>query len=417
MKAAQQPLPENVVPLPQRKRSAPIVSGRFKVIAFTNNSGTESWRVSGYKRDGERVRENFANEPAARCRHIELETEYLRGHAETTIRATKLTAEQVQLAEVAFIKLGDDWQHILDAVTHWQQHGKQMAVKESPRLDDAVTKYLEWLDLKDCANRKGRVLSDATKRKYKFRIGTIFKNGAPNKRVADFTPDDIDDLLGKLSTKPSDKDTQKRAMSQFFSWCIERPRRWAMVNPCREVKVALPQGDSEPEILTIDECAALLRSAAQYKDGLLAPYIAVCLFAGLRPDSEAKRLDWKNVNLKDKEIRIKSPKTGRTRTITIHQTLGQWLKQFKEKAFRPPNWRKEFDEVRRAACLKAWPHDVMRHSAISYFWRDCESYGATANYFDNSEAVIKKHYQGRVSTADMKRFYALTPDAVKKGTK
>ena len=71
--------------------------------------------MSGIKRDdgtpleARRIRENFPDEDAARCRQIELETEYLQGHAKTEIQATKLTPDQLRLAESACIQLGDDW--------------------------------------------------------------------------------------------------------------------------------------------------------------------------------------------------------------------------------------------------------------------------------------------------------------------
>src|SRR6185295_5895978 len=127
-------VPDNIIPLPEtkrRNRAQPARKQRFKIVPFTNRNGSQSWRVAGSKRDGERVRENFAEEAAARARQIELETEYLRGHAETNIRATKLSAEQVQLAEVAFIKLGDDWMRILDVVDHWKRTGQRNASVES----------------------------------------------------------------------------------------------------------------------------------------------------------------------------------------------------------------------------------------------------------------------------------------------
>jgi hypothetical protein len=56
----------------------------------------------------------------------------------------------------------------------------------------------------------------------------------------------------------------------------------------------------------------------------------------------------------------------------------------------------------------------MRHTAISHYFRKTGSYGLTAEQFGNSEAIIKRHYQGRVSSEDTRKFYALLP---KKGVK
>ena len=56
--------------------------------------------------------------------------------------------------------------------------------------------------------------------------------------------------------------------------------------------------------LPVDECERLLRAAEAFESGKLVPYVALCLFGGLRP-FEAARLTWEQVNLVDKEIRLK----------------------------------------------------------------------------------------------------------------
>ena len=67
--------------------------------------------------------------------------------------------------------------------------------------------------------------------------------------------------------------------------------------------------------------------------------------------------------------------------------------------------------------LKRWVPDVLRHTAISHYFRKTGSYGRTAEQFGNSESIIKKHYQGRVSSADTKKFYALRPLGQRKGVR
>lgn len=397
---------ENIVHLKVvKRRKAPRVAlnERFKLQPFDNRGGTVSWRVSGSQRDGTRIRENFADRQAARCRRIELESEFHAGQTETAMRATRLTHEQVQLAEVAIIKLGDDWLRLLDAVDHWKHSGKSKANAESPRLDAAVDQYLAWLSASP--------LRDATKRHWRIRM-TLFKNTTRNLRVADVTPETIDAFLASRKVSASGKDTDRRAVSRFFSWCIERPRRWAVANPCREVRVDMGEA-KPPEVLSVKDCEKLLAAAEAYKGGLLVPYVAVCLFAGLRP-FEAARIPRSQVNLADGEIWLEATqtKTGRKtktgRMVTIHPTLKAWLTRYRGETF-PANWRKEFAAVRKAAGLTAWPADVLRHTAISHFFRLTGSYGQTAEQFGNSEAIIKAHYQARVRGEDTKKFYALLP--------
>jgi integrase len=405
-----EPALENVIALPIAAKSKPNRHRqRFAIQDFTNATGSTSYRVTGYKRDGARVRENFADIKAAQCRQVELETEYLARETDTTIRATKLTDAQIKLSEMAFLRLDADHELML-AVDHWLKNGRQNAVAESPRLDDAFTQFSAWLEKSE--------LRKLSQRNLRGRVN-VFVNSVPNMRVADVTPETIDTYLSKRAVSPASKDNDRRAASRFFAWCIERPRRWASMNPCREVKVQ--QGDDAPPgVLTVKECEAMLRKAESFEKGRLAPYVAACLFAGIRP-FEAQRLSWQAVNLADGEIRLEAhqTKTGMARVLTICPTLRAWLEAHKDKPFFPSNWRRDFDVVKKAAGygtpdadhpnLKPYPVDVLRHTAVSHYFRLTGSYGQTAEQFGNSEAIIKRHYQGRVTSEDTKQFYALRP--------
>jgi len=410
---------ENIIPLavqPKAARPSPLRQ-RFKIQPFANpRTGSQSWRVMGMKRDGSRVRENFTDQQAAECRQVELTTEWLARHTDTTVRATKLTDTQLKLAETAFIRLDAD-QDLILAVEHWLKHGRQHAVAESPRLDDAFELYGKWL----ATESKLRELSRANLR----RRVNVFVNSVPNMRVSDITPETIEGFLAKRTVSGATKDNDRRAISGFISWCMDRKRRWIAVNPCSAVRVE--QGEkAPPAILTLDQCKMILKRAETFKAGRLAPFVAVCLFGGLRP-FETKRLTWQAVNLADGEIRLEGnqTKTGKPRVVAICDTLRTWLKAHEGKPFFPSNWRRDFDAVKQAIGygtgtdqnpeLKPWIDDIMRHTAISHYFRKTGSYGQTAEQFGNSEAIIKQHYQSRVSSEDTEKFYAIKP--AKKGAK
>jgi integrase len=437
----------NIISLNVRPRARhaqpPALRQRFTVRPFTNHGGSQAWRVEGTPRHGPRIRENFADLDMARQRQIQLESEFhsRTQDAEADRRATKLTDIQLRLCEAALFKLDCD-DDLLPAVDYWLRHGKQKAVAESPRLDEAFEKFKAWLDGKPDENGNGIcTLREHSRNGLRIRVN-IFCNSVSNLRVNDITPDTVEDFIGKLKVSPTTKDNYRRAVSRFFSWCIARPRRWTTVNPCREIRIE--KGERQPPaILTVAQCKALLK-AAEPKG--LAPFISVCLFAGLRP-FEAQRLAWQAVNLKDREIRLEGTqtKTGRPRVVTICDTLAAWLKAYEGKPFFPANWRRSLDSIKEAAGVVQrhtaksktkitkkkkgklvlaygywkrlvpinWAPDIMRHTAISHYFRKTGSYGQTAEQFGNSESIIKNHYQGRVSSEDTKQFYSLRPQ--KKG--
>jgi len=409
--------PGNIAALPVRRlgripnpTNATGHRQRFRILNFVNATGTNSFRVQGQGRGGKYVRQNFVSLHDAQLRQIELEADFhARQPDANAIRATKLSETQLRIAEVAFLRLDSDEQ-LLAAVTFWQEKGRPQARVESPRLDEAVAQFVAWLDSAGCP------LREQSRHGLRIRVG-IFGSSLSNLELDAITPETIEGFLDRLKVAPVTKDNYRRAVSRFFSWCIARPRRWTATNPCRAVRIERSHDDAPPQVLSVAECESLLRAAEDYKAGMLVPYVAVCLFAGLRP-FEARRLTWVQVNLDDGEIRLESAqtKTKRARVVTIGPTLKAWLQAYPGKPFFPVNWRRHFDAVKSAAGFagrdggsKPWEPDVLRHTAVSHYFRDCGSYGRTAEMFGNSEGIIKRHYQARVSTEEAKMFYALAP--------
>jgi integrase len=392
---------------------------RFKILKFVNpRTGTTSWRVSGIKRNGERIRDNFADPQEAQFRYTELEGEFHATNGAASLRATRLTDEQIAIAEAGFRRLERD-EDLLTAIDHWLRTGKPAVVKESPRLDDALKEYTTWME-------GTTELRPETKLNLRRRV-TNFVRGVGNKRVIDVVPEHIEHYLATRNVSPITKDAERRAVSSFFVWCMKGKRHWAINNPCYAVEIegVAGNGDHEPVVMPVDECEKLLRAAEGFEGGKLVPYLALCMFGGLRP-FEAARLSWEQVNLTDGEIRLKAAqtKTGVGRTVQVCPTLRAWLRRYKgsEEIFRPV-FSVKLSELRSSIGygertdenpdLKPWVPDVLRHTAISHYFRASGSYGRTAEQFGNSESIIKKHYQGRVSSKVTKRFYALRPLPVK----
>lgn len=374
---------------------------RFKVAEYVNpRTRTTSYRVAGIKRDGTRIRENYQHQQAAQVRQIELECEWLQRQSAPAIRATELTDIQIKLAESAFARLDAD-EEITSAVDAWIRHGRAQSVKHSVRLDEAVDQFNAWLETTE-------ELRPVTKTNLRGRVN-VFRNSVGNVIVSHFTPEAIEQYLERRKVCNATKGSEMRCISRFFSWCIARPRRWMASNPCREIK--LPRTENGvPAILTVDQCEKLLRTAETFKEGRLVPYLVVTMFAGLRP-TEASRLTWEQANLADLELRLDGTqtKTSKPRVVTIHPTLAKWLKAYHSKPFFPANHENDFLDMRRDAGITKWPSDVLRHTAVSFYFRQSGSYGLTAEQFGNSESIIKAHYQGRVSSDDAKKFYALLP--------
>jgi integrase len=177
-----------------------------------------------------------------------------------------------------------------------------------------------------------------------------------------------------------------------------------------------------------------LSAARTYKGGSLTPYVALALFAGLRP-TELARLSWDRISLKSKTITIGSDvaKMRSKRIVEMSDNLREWLSPFA--VTKPPivgtNWRRDFDAIKLAVDfgnpkriskqdkekhpeLKPWTQDIMRHTAISYHLARYQHEGRTAQWAGNSPDMVQRHYKGLVKLTDSRRFWRLLPPSNRK---
>jgi integrase len=186
----------------------------------------------------------------------------------------------------------------------------------------------------------------------------------------------------------------------------------------------------EPSVLSLADCRRLLAGARDYKDGLLLPYVAVSLFAGLRP-TEISRLTWDRVDLTEGTITLDGSmaKTRQRRIVKLPENAIAWLlpSEPKHPEFTPAAFARHFGRVKNAAGfngkdgsktedgkkLRPWIQDYMRHTAVSMYLAKHKHEGEAAAWAGNSPNVIHRHYKGLVKEAEATEFWSLTPANVK----
>lgn len=242
--------------------------------------------------------------------------------------------------------------------------------------------------------------------------------------LLNFTADQRVDLIKKEKAEhflnrqsPGSFNAYLRICKGLFIWALRN--EYTTSNPFAHIK-AKKRKLGEIALLSPSEVKDLLMSAKTWKDGLLLPYASICIYAGLRPDSEMRHLTWDKINLKDREIRVTKGKTDTPRLVEMPKCLTTILKQcnFNQKIY-PSNFRRIWSEVRRRAGfksglsgkaqsekhLKPWVKDIMRHTAISYHVRATGDIFTTATWAGNSPEIIKRHYLGLVTKAEQKNFF------------
>jgi integrase len=188
----------------------------------------------------------------------------------------------------------------------------------------------------------------------------------------------------------------------FFTWCVRE--KYAAANPVKGVMK--PKADeSEPCILSPGEVGRLMATAKE-KDTKLIPYLALGLFAGIRPE-EIMRLDWQDISPHGVNINGRKAKTRQRRLVTIGDNLAAWLKLGGDLPLH--NRQKRLESIRRTAGV-TWGHDIMRHTFASYHLAYHASPDRTAHELGHRDTqMLYRHYRQLVTREAAEAFWDVLP--------
>jgi integrase len=325
------------------------------------------------------------------------------------------TTMRVQAAEAARL-LHPFGKTLLDAAKHYAAHLESETRKRNASTVEHC--IAEWLQAKRPeANLK--IISPRTIRELEGRA-QLFKNAFKDKRISEFDEEAAKTFLDSLSVSQRTRQNIRTKLVQFLNFC--RSKKWITENPAAAIKVKVP--NSDVVILDPAQAKSLLKASLEYKEcDSLVPYVAVSLFAGLRP-GEAEQLHWEQIHFESDQIEVRgaTSKGRETRFVKIEPTLRSWLDDHRRKKgpLVGANFRKHWEAVRRKAGYQfagdddgvPWPPDVMRHSFGSYWLATHADRPHLAELMGNSVQIIKKHYRKPPPPRVAGEFWALLPTKV-----
>jgi integrase len=288
-----------------------------------------------------------------------------------------------------------------DALRAWREWKDSAPKVQSPLLAVAVTEFLE---AKELANRRPRYLQE-------LRHVTKWLGPLELLRVRQVSTADLQAILARR--RPSAW-TGRGIVSKwrsFFGWC--QKRCYCTANPAAGLDS--PTVDDQPPcILTPDQGARLL-AAAQRVAPQLVGFLALQMFAGVRP-VEACRLLWADVRAECVEIRGTTAKTRRRRLVPVNDTLAAWLAIAPREGSgpRPPGFRCAWKRLREASAIR-WGHDILRHSFVSYHLAEHQDAARTAFIAGHREDILFIHYRQLTTPTAAAAWWALRPTARPQG--
>lgn len=395
----------------------PKPSGRFALREIRVKKRVEgrpleysTFLLSGWVH-GKRYRKQFRSRELALGEKNALEVEAANTGGEIRARNTRLSAAQLAEAEAAIGRLGT--QSIALAV-EWFLTTYRPPITPTP-LNAAVAAFLE---------AKAPHVRPLALRDYRCTL-TALQAAFPGRSVHTVATADLQGFLANRGVGKKRLNNLRGDLNAFFVFCHSAPREWIRENPVKPIqKYRIARGI--PEIISADTAARLMTYVESYSGGpktkqppgFLAPYFALCLFAGLRPsvpDGEACKLGLQPNpgRFIDQELGViritpEVAKTNSVRQVTIQPNLAEWLVRYPLAQFPivPRNAKRWITAVRVKFGVG---EDVLRHSFLSMNVAKFKSLGAAALEAGNSETMIRRHYLNLVSEADANKFWSIKP--------
>jgi integrase len=225
--------------------------------------------------------------------------------------------------------------------------------------------------------------------------------------ILDATSQEIDAWLRSLEVAPGTRNSMLRCIKVFFSFARSRnylpEDRSTAADAVRLVKNV----SDDYSIFTPEQMETILHAAPPR----LVPLLAFGAFSGIRV-AELSRLDWSAVDLERRivEIRKGQAKTASRRVVPITDNLAAWLEPLKRKGKVIPAKNLNVDMTALARALKIeWPHNVLRHSFISYRIATEKSADQVALESGNSPSIIFKNYRELTTEEEAGKWFSILP--------
>jgi integrase len=267
----------------------------------------------------------------------------------------------------------------------------------------------ELLKVKEADGASERYLSDLRSRL------TQFSESFSGKTVAEITFAQVDEWLRSLSDKGTGKRLAATTRNNFrrvliVAFNFARERGYCTENPAAKSARAKVI-ENQVGIITVEQTERLLKCARPK----LVPFVAIGAFAGLRR-AELERLDWSEVDLRQKliEVLAAKAKSARRRFVRIRPNLAKWLQPHAKMTgnVTPPDYRELLDAAREAAGLAEWPHNALRHSFASYHLAHFKDAAALALELGHTNSnLVFQNYRQLVKPKTAKRYWNIIPES------
>ena len=241
----------------------------------------------------------------------------------------------------------------------------------------------------------------------------LFKREMPDRQMAQVTLAILEKWFQSHNYGMESRKSYLRTIRAFFQWA--QNHRYVVGNPARSID--MPKVDKKRVIfLSVTDAERLLASTQNARPELV-PYVALGLFAGLRPSeihgefTGHAPLDWRFLNFEKKLIDLEpaQTKTRDGRHVAMTANLIEWLLPHRREYGPIFYTRSAFLEVLKKSGIP-YVKDVMRHTFGTMHWAMHRNEGETAIQMGDTIKTVKNHYVNpRAEQIEAEKFWRITP--------
>jgi integrase len=334
-----------------------------------------------------------------------------RAHGDSAVSFPEDLRVRYAAAEERLVAAGGT---IEKAVELWIKHAR--TVQKAMSLSELLERC--------CAAK--RALGKSVKYIQTLRTSCLsFIRGRESQEAASVTRDEVEKWILGNGWQPKTQRGYLGDLRTLFSFGISMRPRCVAVNPAassaREDRIPLAaMSAAEIRFLSAREVRRLLVVASAVPRGdrprredfrEFVWYVALGCFCGVRP-AELRRLTAADVDVMDRHVIVKAAvaKSRKRRVVDISANALEWLSRG-PMGFSPLNFQRRWDRLRRAAGVRDWPSDAMRHTFASMHYAHFQNESLLKAQMGHSqdEDVLFQHYRGLVSRREAAAFWGLRP--------
>lgn len=394
----------------------------FKIHPDTYPNGTPCFRVDG-RWNNVRTRKFFsdATEAEAFCK-LKNDEVIVDQSAQSGIRLTptRLADLDLQAAEAGVSRAAGRWPlGAIIAAGIEKLESARASVKLAPL-------HAEWLLIAE------KNLGDRWYNEVRIRTG-FFVKAFPDLATEELTRPLFSKWLDGLDVGRQTKANYRNALHLWGEWLIQRGHY--KENPFGGIRLTKKKTAEEkekmPVVFSPIQAEAYLRACLGAECRRILGWAVLCTLCGLRPENETPNLTWSEINLETGEMHVRGTKKGvKPRYFTVQPMALEWLRLAKKDGLEIPGFSKTYQQItliRRRAVEIAnewlaknhptespikWAEDIQRHSFASYRQGQGVAIDKLADEMGTSADTIYSHYKHPRKSADVKRFWEISPFAI-----